>query len=116
MGLEFGYGLGRCYAPKTTQLVGRPPLCVAMLYLIKEFIKRALIFNLNIHHVFKEIHTQHIKDHKIKENESNIIKQNKLNMECWQLNKTHKEKISNKPNMEKRLKQTWKIIKHKYLT
>ena len=81
MGLEFGYGLGRCYAPKTTQLVGRPPLFVAMLYLIKEFIKRALIFNLNIHHVFKEIHTQHIKDHKIKENESNIIKQNKLNME-----------------------------------
>ena len=26
MGLEFGYGLGRCYAPKTAQLVGRPPL------------------------------------------------------------------------------------------
>ena len=55
MGPEFGYGLGRCYAPKTAQLVGRPPLCVAMPYLIKEFIKRALILNLNIHHALKEI-------------------------------------------------------------
>ena len=36
-------------------LVGRPPLCVAMPYLIKEFIKRALILNLNIHHALKEI-------------------------------------------------------------
>ena len=34
MGLEFGYGLGRCY-----RLMCRFPLCVARPYLIKEFIK-----------------------------------------------------------------------------
>jgi len=35
--------------------MGQPPLCIAMPYLIKEFIKRALILNLNIHHALKEI-------------------------------------------------------------
>ena len=55
MGLEFGYGLGRCQASKTTRLVGQPPLCVVRPYLIKEFIKRVLILNLNIHHALKEI-------------------------------------------------------------
>ena len=43
-------------------------------------------------------------------------KQHKLNMASWQLNKTHKERISNRLNKEKILKQTWKIIKHKLLT
>ena len=52
-GLEFGYGLGMYQTPKTAQLVGEPPLCVVNTYLIKEFIKRALIFNLNIHHALK---------------------------------------------------------------
>ena len=55
MGSKFGYGLEMCQAPKTAWLVGRPPLCVVRLYLIKEFIKRALILNLNIHHALKEI-------------------------------------------------------------
>ena len=36
-------------------LVGWPPLCVARPYLVKEFIKRALILNLNTHHALKEI-------------------------------------------------------------
>ena len=34
-------------------------------------------------------------------------------MTSWQLNKTHKEIISNRLNMTKILKQTWKIIKTK---
>ena len=43
MGSKFGYGLGRCQAHKIAWLIGRPPLCVARPYLIKKFIKRALI-------------------------------------------------------------------------
>ena len=35
------------------QHVGRSPLCIARPYLIKEFIKRALILILNIHHALK---------------------------------------------------------------
>ena len=54
IGLEFGYDLGRCQAPKTAQLVGQPPLCVAKPYLNKEFIKRTLIINPNIHHALKK--------------------------------------------------------------
>ena len=46
----------------------------------------------------------------IKINKLNTIKQNKLNMSSWQLNKTHKEIISNRLNMPKILKQTWKIV------
>ena len=51
--------------------------------------------------------------HNIKGNKENIIKQNKLNVTSWKLNKTHKEIISNNLNMAKILKQTWKIIKPK---
>ena len=42
-----------------------------------------------------------ILHHNIKGNKQNTIKQNKLNMESWQLNKTYKEKILNKPHMAK---------------
>ena len=35
--------------------MGQPLLCVVRPYLIKEFIKRVLILNLNIHHALKEI-------------------------------------------------------------
>ena len=35
-------------------------------------------------------------------------------MTSWQLNKTHKGIISNRLNMAKIIKQTWKIIKPKY--
>ena len=34
-------------------------------------------------------------------------------MASWQLNKTNKEIISNRLNMAKILKQTWKIVKPK---
>ena len=36
-------------------------------------------------------------------------------MASWQLNKIHKEIISNRLNIAKILKQTWKIIKHKQM-
>ena len=98
MGPEFGYDLGRCQATKTVRLVGWPPLYIARLYLVKEFIKKAIILNLNMHHALKwnnihnmlKIKSQHIRKQ---------IKQIILNMENWQLNKTHKEKISDKTNM-----------------
>ena len=51
--------------------------------------------------------------HNIKGNIWNTIKQNKLNMASRQLNKTHKEIMSNWLNITKILKQTWKIIKYK---
>ena len=57
MGPEFRYGLGMCYVPKTARLMGQPPLCVARPYLIKEFIKRALLLNLNIHHALNKKNT-----------------------------------------------------------
>ena len=38
----------------------------------------------------------------IKGNKSNANKQNIINMASWQLNKTHKERKSNKLNMEKK--------------
>ena len=51
--------------------------------------------------------------HNIKGNKSNTKKQNKINMASWQLNKTHKERKSNKLNMAKKNTQaTWKIIRH----
>ena len=40
--------------------------------------------------------------HNIKVNKSNTNKQNKINMASWQLNKTHKERKSNKLNMTKK--------------
>ena len=49
----------------------------------------------------------------IKGNKSNANKQNKINMASWHLNKTHKERKSNKLNMEKNTQTTWKIIKLK---
>ena len=60
-------------------------------------------------HLIKE-HNQHIKDHT--KHKRKQIKHIILNMESSQLNKTHKEKISNKLNIAKILKRTWKIIKH----
>ena len=60
MGPEFGYGLGRCQAPKTAWLVGRSPLYVVRPYLIKQFIKGALILNLNISHALKENKTHYM--------------------------------------------------------
>jgi len=40
--------------------VGRLPLCVARPYLIKEFIRRAPILNLNAHHALKENKTHNM--------------------------------------------------------
>ena len=50
--------------------------------------------------------------HNIKGNKSNTKKQNKINMASLQLNKTHKERKSNKLNMAKNTQTTWKIIRH----
>ena len=40
--------------------MGWPPSWIAKLYLIKEFIKRALILNLNVHHALKENKTHNM--------------------------------------------------------
>ena len=50
--------------------------------------------------------------HNIKGNKPNTNKQDKTNMASWQLNKTHKERKSNKLNVEKNTQTTWKIIRH----
>ena len=55
MGLELGYGLGRCYASKIVWLVGWPSLCVARLCLNIGVIKRVIILKLNINHALKKI-------------------------------------------------------------
>ena len=60
MSLEFEHKLERYQAlkTKTARLVGQTLLCINRSYLIKEFIKSALILNLNIHHaLYKKRHT-----------------------------------------------------------
>ena len=60
IGPKCRYSFGRFQASKTIQLMGRPLLCVARSYLIKELIQRALILNLNVHHALKENKTHNM--------------------------------------------------------
>ena len=71
-----------------------------------------MILNLNICHALTKkntinmlnIATQHIRKH-ITTNQTDYYKEEKTAS-----NKTCKERLQNKPNMAKRLKQTWKTI------